>query len=223
MIELRNVCKSYDKTKDTKSEVLINLNLKIYDGEFLCIKGKSGSGKSTLLNIISCMDSIDKGEYILDGEHIQNVSNHKLDMLRKNNFGFVFQNYELINDYTIKENVEMPLIARRIKSKTRNKIIDDVLKMFGIFELRNKYPKQLSGGEQQRAAIARAYAIMPKYLVADEPTGAVDTSNAQTIMQCFEKIHNQGHTIIMVTHDDEMAGYASRIVNIIDGTIKDEV
>lgn len=172
MIELKDACKVY-RYGDEVTKAMDNISLTINDGEFIAIMGTSGSGKSTLLNVIGCMDVIDSGKYILNGMEINNKKAKELHEIRKNNISFVFQNFALLNHYTVYENVEVPLLAKRIGKKEREKIIKEKLEMMGIYNLRNKLPAKISGGQQQRCAIARALASDNNIILADEPTGAL--------------------------------------------------
>lgn len=218
MIELEQVTKKY--IGDTYDVTVLDcVDLKINDGEFVAIMGKSGSGKTTLLNLIGCMDDITEGKIIIDGVDISNMNSYRLDKVRKNKISFIFQNYALMQQYTVFENVELPLNARNVKSKEKNKIVKEVMEKLGIYELKDKYPRQISGGEQQRTAIARAMAAGSKYILADEPTGALDEVNSVELMKIFDVLHKEGKTIIMVTHDEEMASYADRKILLEKGKI----
>jgi len=218
MIELKNATKIY-KGKDFSTKAMDNLSLKIDDGEFVAIMGTSGSGKSTLLNILGMMDTLTDGEYYFDSLPIHTQSVKKLEKIRKDNISFVFQNFALMKEYTVYENVEMPLIAKGIGFAARKKIVLESLEKVGILDLKNKLPKNISGGQQQRCAIARAIATDNKYLLADEPTGALDKHTTFELMDLLKKINESKKTIILVTHDKDVANYASRIINIEDGKI----
>ena len=221
MIELKNVCKVY-KYGDEVTKAVNDVSLRIDDGEFIAIMGTSGSGKSTLLNIIGCMDIMDSGEYILNGIKINNKKVKELHEIRKNNISFVFQNFALLNHYTVYENVEVPLLAKRIGKKERQKIVKEKLEMLGIYNLKNKLPAKISGGQQQRCAIARALASDNNIILADEPTGALDKNTGLEIVNIIKEINRRNHkTVIIVTHDEKVASEADRIVRIEDGNIKD--
>lgn len=221
MIELKNVCKVY-KYGDEITKAVNNVSLRIDDGEFIAVMGSSGSGKSTLLNIIGCMDIMDSGEYILNGIEINNKKVKELHEIRKSNISFVFQNFALLNHYTVYENVEVPLLAKRIGKKEREKIVKEKLEMLGIYNLKNKLPAKISGGQQQRCAIARALASDNNIILADEPTGALDKNTGLEIVNIIKEINRQNHkTVIIVTHDEKVASEADRIVRIEDGNIKD--
>lgn len=213
MIELKDVTKVY-KGDTYETYALKNLSLNIEDGEFVAIMGRSGSGKTTLLNIIGCMDSASQGTVIIDDIDISNASAHKLDVVRRNKISFIFQNYALMQQYSVYENIEVPLNARNIKGQKKRAAIKDIMNKLGISELAKKYPYQISGGEQQRTAIARAFVSDTKYILADEPTGALDYENAIELMELIKELHQAGKTIIMVTHDSQIASYADRIVEL---------
>lgn len=213
MIELKDVTKVY-KGDTYETYALNNLSLNIEDGEFVAIMGRSGSGKTTLLNIIGCMDSASQGTVIIDDIDISNASAHKLDVVRRNKISFIFQNYALMQQYSVYENIELPLNARNIKGQKKRTAIKDIMNKLGISELAKKYPNQISGGEQQRTAIARAFVSDTKYILADEPTGALDYENAIELMELIKELHKAGKTIIMVTHDSQIASYADRIVEL---------
>lgn len=218
MIELKNIKKIY-KNGDCKTIALNGLNLNIEKGEFVAIMGKSGSGKSTLLNIIGCMDTITSGEYLYNSVEINKLNKRKIEKYRKENISFVFQNYSLINEYTVYENIEVPLLARNVKKSERKKRINDVIESLDIKDIVNKKTSDISGGQQQRTAISRAIVANTNIILADEPTGALDENTSKDIMKLFKKINKQGYTIIMVTHDIEMANNADRIIRISDGVI----
>lgn len=214
MIELMDVTKIY-KGDTYETYALKNLSLKIDDGEFVAIMGRSGSGKTTLLNIIGCMDNASEGKVIIDDIDISRATAHKLDTIRRKKISFIFQNYALMQQYTVRENIELPLNARNIRWREKKAAIKDIMDKLGISELADKYPTQISGGEQQRTAIARAFVSGTKYILADEPTGALDYTNAIELMQMLKELHKNGKTIIMVTHDRQIASYADRIIELI--------
>lgn len=218
MIKLESAVKRYI---GASYEVLAldNVSLEIAEGEFAAIMGKSGSGKSTLLNILGCMDVLDGGRYLLDNIDVCSLKPYAFDKLRKEKISFVFQKYELMNRYTVYENIELPLNTRKIKSVDKKKIISDIMERLEISGLKDKFPGQISGGEQQRTAIARAYVSDNKYILADEPTGALDEKNTAEIMNIFKELNREGKTIIIVTHDEDIAGYADRVLHLGDGRL----
>ncbi|PWJ09645.1 ABC transporter ATP-binding protein [Ruminococcus flavefaciens] len=216
MIELTDVKKDYGKG-DYCTHALQGITMKVERGEYVAIVGTSGSGKSTLLHIIGGMDQLTSGVYRFADEVVSDYSLSKLQDFRKRNISFIFQNFALMNKYTVFENVEMPLLARNIKK--RKQIVMDCLERVGIANLKSKLPTQLSGGQQQRCAIARALASDTQVILADEPTGALDNKTSSEIMSCFSDIHEAGHTVILITHDMSIASKCQRIVRIEDGKI----
>ena len=216
MIELISVYKIY-KIGSAEYSALKDVNLYIEQGEFVAIMGTSGAGKTTLLNIIGCMDRMTTGQYIYDGMDISKYNNKQLHKFRKEHIGFVFQNFALMDNYTVYENIEMPLLARKVKK--RKQIILDVMKEFNIEELAKKLPSNISGGEQQRCALARAIVADTPVILADEPTGSLDSKTGQEIMEYIKKLNDKGKTVIMITHDSDVANYADRIIRIEDGII----
>lgn len=220
MISLKNARKVF-RGADFETVALDGINLEIDKGEFVAVMGKSGSGKSTLLNIIGCMDKLTDGCYSLDDVDVCGLGMIKLDQIRKKKISFIFQNYELMDHYTIYENIELPLLAAKVSRKQRRIRIKEVMVRLGIEGLARKYPKQVSGGEQQRTAIARALVSGNDYILADEPTGALDQGNAEELMQILKEIHKSGKTILMVTHDKDIAAYADRIIELCDGRIQE--
>lgn len=217
MIKLENITKIYANSDGQKA--LDSISLEIQDGEFVAIMGESGSGKTTLLNIIGMMDKASEGKYILDDADITEQNNLQMEKSRRENISFVFQQFALIKRYTIYENVELPLIAKGISKRKRKAIVMETLDSLGIKDIYKKYAMNTSGGQQQRAAIARAIVSDSKYILADEPTGALDSNNGEDVMELLEGLHKKGKTVIMVTHNDKLAKRAERIVNIKDGMI----
>ncbi len=216
MITLKNITKDYGK-EDACTHAIRGINLDIEKGEFLGIVGSSGSGKSTLLHILGGMDLATSGEYLFQGENVASFSERKLHEFRKQNISFVFQNFALMNRYTVYENVEMPLRARY--KKNRKAQVMEQLEKMGIAHLKDKMPLQLSGGQQQRCAIARALVSDTPVLLADEPTGALDQRTGNDIMNYFEEINDTGKTVILITHDLAIANRCKRIVRIEDGLL----
>ncbi|WP_439875090.1 ABC transporter ATP-binding protein [Bacillus mycoides] len=216
MIQLANVAKGFGKNNFS---ALKDINLTIEKGEMIAIMGPSGSGKSTLLNIIGLIDSPSAGKYFLDGMDTSTLKSnyHKY---RNTEVGFVFQNFSLLDDYTVVENVMLPLVYRKISHKKRMIISKEMLKIVGLERHINKYPYELSGGEQQRTAIARALAQDTKIILADEPTGALDQENGKKIMSILKEINKQGKTVLVVTHDQKVAAYCQRTIRLLDGNIQ---
>ncbi len=216
MIKLENVLKDYTNGSAV-THALRGVDLEIRSGEMAAIMGTSGSGKSTLLHIIGGMDDLTSGKYQYENEVVSDYNFAKLQQFRKKYISFVFQNFALMNKYTVYENVEMPLLARRVKN--RRKIIMEQLEKMGIADLHKKLPTQLSGGQQQRCAIARALAANTPVLLADEPTGALDSKTAAEIMDVFKELNSDGKTVIIVTHDPGVAKKCDRVIEISDGKI----
>lgn len=218
MINLDNIYKSYHSGENSVP-VLSNLSLTIETGEFVAIMGSSGSGKSTLLNIIGCLDTCDQGSYTLENTSINQASNDKLAQIRSKYIGFVFQSFSLIPRISSQKNIELPMIYAGINSKDRQKKSIKLLEQVGLTDRRHHSSAQLSGGQQQRVAIARALANQPSIIIADEPTGSLDTVSGLEIMDIFTALHKQNKTIVMVTHEDDIANYAQRIIKLRDGVI----
>jgi ABC-type lipoprotein export system ATPase subunit len=219
MIELRNVEKFYQHGP-TKSFVLRRVNLTINEGEFISIMGPSGAGKSTLLYVIGMHDSDWTGEYHLMGQAVHKLGRKERNEVYKQNFGFVFQSYHLLDNLTVAENIEMPLTYRNIRRGEREAIVADILDRFQIVGKKDLFPNQLSGGQQQLVGIARAMVANPKVILADEPTGNLHSSQGKEIMEMFKKLNEQGTTIIQVTHSEANAAYSNRIIEIRDGWIE---
>ena len=218
MITLSDIHKSYT-TGTTQLHVLRGIDLTIAKGEMVAVMGSSGSGKSTLLNIIGLLDSYDAGRYQFDGKTLENMNETRAARFRNQNIGFVFQSFHLIPFKTALENVALPLYYRNINRKKRNQIALGFLNKFGIADWANHLPAELSGGQKQRAAIARAMIAKPSILLADEPTGALDSSTSQDVMEVFKQVNTQGTTVVVITHEKDIAGATDRIVNIKDGVI----
>lgn len=218
LIELNNVHKIYGSNSN-KVTALHNLNLKINKGELLAIVGPSGSGKSTLLNIIGTLDTVTQGEYLLDGKNINNLNKLQLAQIRNKRFGFVVQHFALISDYTVFENVEIPLEYAKVKFKNRKSKIENLLVKLEIQNKINCNIKELSGGQCQRVAIARALANNPEIILADEPTGALDQGTGQAVLNIFKDLNKEGKTVIIVTHNHKIAEQCTRIIKMQDGNI----
>ncbi|MGL5235337.1 ABC transporter ATP-binding protein [Empedobacter tilapiae] len=218
MISIRDLNKSYIMGKN-KLHVLKGINLEIAEGEFVAIMGSSGSGKSTLLNIIGMLDEHDTGIYELDGVRIEKLNETKAANYRNKFLGFIFQSYNLISFKNVLENVALPLYYQKVKRSDRNKIALSYLERVGLEPWATHMPNELSGGQKQRVAIARALAAKPKLLLADEPTGALDTKTSQEVMHLIQEINDEGKTIVMVTHEDDIANMCKRIVRLKDGVI----
>ncbi len=216
MIQIVNLSKIF-RTEMVETTALHNVNLEVNNGEFVAVMGPSGCGKSTLLNILGLLDSSDSGEYYFDGTEVSRFSEKQRTNLRKGNIGFIFQSFNLIDDLNIYENVELPLLAMGESQSVRKTKVDEILEKMRIGHRRNHFPRQLSGGQQQRVAIARALITRPKLILADEPTGNLDSNNGEQVMQLLEEMNATGTTIIMVTHSLNHAERAHRIVNLFDG------
>lgn len=217
-IQLREVCKNYQVGTEV-IHALDHVSLDIFEGEFVSIIGPSGSGKSTLMNIIGCLDVADDGAYALDEIPIEDYTEDELAAVRNEKIGFVFQNFNLIPKLTAEENVELPLIYKKMKRADRDKKVEEALKRVKLEHRASHYPTELSGGQQQRVAIARAIATGPSLILADEPTGNLDSQTSKEIMDIFKELHRQGNTIVLITHDPDVAKQAERSINILDGKI----
>lgn len=218
MIKLIHVKKDYTEG-GVVTNALKDINLEVKDGEFVAIMGASGSGKSTLLHILGGMDKLTSGEYYYNDEAVHDMSMGRLNIFRRDHVSFVFQNAALMKYYTVAENIEMPLLSMNVGKRERKKIIEEKMEAVGIAHLAKKLPIHISGGEQTRTAIARALAGDNELLLADEPTGALDQTTGKEIMEVFKKVHEMGKTIILITHDPNVAAYADRIIRIEDGKI----
>lgn len=216
MIKITDLEKYYS-TEEIKTIALNKLSFEVKKGEFIAVMGPSGCGKSTLLNIVGMLDDSDGGSYKFNGEEVINYSERKRANLRKHNIGFVFQSFNLIDQLTVFENVELPLIYTGMKKAERKKKVHEVLEKMQIMHRRKHFPQQLSGGQQQRVAVARAVVNDPKLILADEPTGNLDSSNGNEVMELLTDLNNQGTTIIMVTHSEHDAKFSHRIIRMLDG------
>ncbi|PTK09575.1 ABC transporter ATP-binding protein [Mammaliicoccus sciuri] len=222
MINLVNVNRHFKNGEET-NHILKDINISIDTGEFIAIMGPSGSGKSTLINILGFIDRGYTGEYLFDNENYQQVSDNKLAFIRNKTVGFVFQNFKLIQNNTIMENVSIPLLYSGMSSKERKQRVESVLKDVGIANKKHLVPNKLSGGQQQRVAIARSIVNKPKFIIADEPTGALDSQTSKDIMDLFVRLNReQNTTMIIVTHDRKVAEQADRVIHILDGRVQRE-
>ncbi len=218
MIKLENITKKF-VTTEVETLALNNVSLEVADNEFVAIMGPSGCGKSTLLNIIGLLDNPSSGNYYLNGQEVGHLKEKDRTKVRKGNIGFVFQSFNLIDELNVYENVELPLTYLGVPADERRRRVDEMLKRMAISHRAKHYPQQLSGGQQQRVAIARAVVSQPKIILADEPTGNLDSKNGQEVMELLTKLNAEGTTIVMVTHSQRDAGFASRVVNLFDGQI----
>ncbi len=219
MIELRSVYKIYFPGSENEVRALDGIDLKVEDGEFVAIVGKSGSGKSTCMNIIGCLDVPTSGEYFIDGVSVANLSEDDLARLRNKTLGFIFQQYNLISKLSVEENVELPMVYGGVSPAERKARMKESLERVGLLERIHHYPNQLSGGQQQRVSIARALASRPHIMLADEPTGALDSKTSMEILRLLQELNQEGNTIVLITHDNYIASFAQRIIRIQDGKI----
>ena len=215
---MTNVNKFYPMGEE-QAHILKDVNLRIEAGEYLSVLGPSGSGKSTLMNIIGCLDTATSGQYILEGQEIEELTEAELAQIRSSKIGFIFQNSQLLPRLTAQKNVEMPLIYAGVPPRERKRRASEMLERVGLSDRMHHYPNQLSGGQQQRVAVARALVGNPSILLADEPTGALDQKTGRQVMALFQELNREGRTIVMITHDMNIAAYARRVVHIIDGVL----
>ena len=218
IIELEHINKYY-QMGENQLHVLKDVSLTVEQGDYLAILGPSGSGKSTLMNVIGCMDHADSGEYVLDGEIIHKAKESELTKIRNEKIGFIFQKYHLIPTYNVLQNIVMPLLMRGMKLKDAKNESLEIIEMLGLKERMKHRPSELSGGQQQRVAIARALVGQPAILLADEPTGALDKNSGTEVLKLFQRLNDMGNTIVMITHDLEVATHAKRIARIVDGEL----
>jgi putative ABC transport system ATP-binding protein len=221
MIETRNLKKMYT-TEEVETTALNNVNFSVKEGEFVAIMGPSGCGKSTLLNILGLLDNPSSGEYLFLGEDVARYSERQRARLRKANIGFVFQSFNLIDELTVYENIELPLLYLKVGAAERKRKALEVMERMQLVPRKNHFPQQLSGGQQQRVAVARALVARPKMILADEPTGNLDSANGDEVMSLLTKLHEEGTTILMVTHSPAYADFAQRVVHLFDGHVVTE-
>jgi putative ABC transport system ATP-binding protein len=221
MIKTNDLTKIF-RTEEVETTALNKVTLHVKEGEYVAVMGPSGCGKSTLLNILGLLDNPTSGSYIFNGTEVANLRERDRTIFRKGNIGFVFQSFNLIDELNVYENVELPLIYLKMKTSERKKRVEDVLERMKIGHRAKHFPQQLSGGQQQRVAIARAVVANPKLILADEPTGNLDSKNGIEVINLLTELNKEGTTIIMVTHSDRDAGYAHRIVNLFDGQVVTE-
>ncbi len=222
LIEMKNISKHYG-CGESRVAALDNISITIDRGEFVAISGASGSGKSTLMNMIGCLDTQSEGEYYLDGTNIKEMSDNKLSSIRNREIGFIFQGFNLISSLTAAENVELPLIYRGLSKQTRKELSMKALEKVSLKHRVSHKPSEMSGGQQQRVAIARAIAAEPPIILADEPTGNLDSRSGKEVMRILYDLNSQGKTIILITHDDNIAANALRVIRICDGKVESDV
>ena len=222
MIKIEKLSKIF-RTEEVETIALNQVSLEVKDGEFVAIMGPSGCGKSTLLNILGLLDNPTGGDYYLAGQEVGHLHEKERTQVRKGNIGFVFQSFNLIDELNVFENIELPLTYLKVKAAERKEKVREIMKRMDISHRANHFPQQLSGGQQQRVAIARAVVCNPKLILADEPTGNLDSKNGSEVMQLLMQLNNEGTTIVMVTHSRHDAGIAHRVINLFDGTIVSSV
>lgn len=218
MIKTENLTKVY-RTEEVETTALNQVNLHIKQGEFVSIMGPSGCGKSTLLNILGLLDDISNGSYLFDGQEMAGVKENGRAKVRKQNIGFIFQNFNLIDELNVYENIELPLIYNGVSSSERKRKVEEIMERMNILHRKKHFPQQLSGGQQQRVAVARALVTEPKLILADEPTGNLDSRNGNEVMELLTDLHAKGATIVMVTHSSYDASFSQRIIELKDGQI----
>lgn len=221
MIRTKNLTKIY-RTEEIETSALNEVDVEIKQGEFVSIMGPSGCGKSTLLNILGLIDNISGGEYFFLDQNVTSYSERQRSQLRKSNIGFIFQSFNLIDELTVFENVELPLIYTKVGAKERRKRVEEILEKMNMMHRQKHFPQQLSGGQQQRVAVSRAIINNPKLILADEPTGNLDSANGNDVMKKLVHLNNEGATIVMVTHSQYCAEFGNRIIRLLDGEIVTE-
>ena len=220
MIKTDSISKVF-RTEEVETHALVDVTLDVKKGEFVATMGPSGCGKSTLLNILGLLDKPTTGGYVLDGTDMTVLSEQERNVHRRGTLSFIFQSFNLIDELTVEENIELPLLYMKVPASERKHRIEDALKRMDMVHRSKHFPSQLSGGQQQRTAIARAIVMQPKLILADEPTGNLDSKNGQEVMMLLRELHKEGTTIVMVTHSARDASYADRIVNLFDGRVMD--
>lgn len=220
MLSMQNISKIY-RTELIETHALVDVNFEVNEGDFIAVTGPSGSGKTTFLNLTGLLEPFDKGQYFLDGQDVSKLNDSQLSKIRNEKIGFIFQGFNLISELNLYDNIEVPLIFRGLPRQERKQRIENALEMVGLASRGKHFPAQLSGGQQQRVAIARALAGQPRFLLADEPTGNLDTHMARQVMDLLQEINQQGTTLLMVTHDNELAQRAHRNIQILDGQLTD--
>lgn len=223
ILKVQNVKKVYQSRRGVSVEALVDISFTVNKGEYIAIMGESGSGKSTLLNILASLDGVTEGKVKLEGVNYQNIENDQLAAFRRKHLGFVFQDFNLLDQFSLKDNIFLPLVLADISLKEMNAKLKELAGILGIEHILEKYPYEVSGGQQQRAAVARALITAPSLILADEPTGALDSRSAQELLDLFAKLHRAGQTIIMVTHSVHAASKAGRVLFIKDGKINSEI
>ena len=224
LVEVKNVKKVYTaRFSSQQTEALTNVNFSVDEGEFVSIMGESGSGKTTLLNILSTLDTPTAGEVYLDGKPLSKIKDREISAFRRNALGFVFQDFNLLDNFTIRDNILLPLVLSNTPVKEMEKRIQPIVKNLGIDSYLDNYPYEVSGGQKQRVAVSRALITEPKIILADEPTGALDSKASQNLLETFEKINALGQTIMMVTHSAKAASYSNRVLFIRDGEVYHEI
>jgi putative ABC transport system ATP-binding protein len=218
MLSMRNLSRVY-RTDTVETTALDGIFLDVADGEFVAVMGPSGCGKSTLLNVIGMLDSPSSGSYVFDGTEVAGLTESKLADFRKRNIGFIFQSFNLVDELSVRENIELALLYHNVPAAERRTRVDEVMDKVGIAHRARHRPSQLSGGQQQRVAVARALVANPKLILADEPTGNLDTAHGEEVMKMLQALNAEGSTIVMVTHSPAHADYAGRVVNMLDGRI----
>ncbi len=221
MIKTTKLSKVY-RTEDVETTALNEVDLEIKEGEFVSVMGPSGCGKSTLLNVLGMIDSPSGGDYHFNGEEVGRLSERKRSNVRKHNLGFVFQSFNLIDELTVYENVELPMLYTKVPATERKQRVEELLEGMNIMHRRNHFPQQLSGGQQQRVAVARAIVNRPKLILADEPTGNLDSANGDEVMKILSQLNSEGTTILMVTHSQYCAEFGNRIIRMLDGQVVTE-